>query len=35
MFAEKFFAFKFNIGTTNSYRYRYGWLEASLHQSEF
>ncbi len=34
-FTEKFFAFKFNIGTTNSYRYRYGWLEASLTNRSF
>ena len=34
-FTEKFFAFKFNNGTTSSYRYRYGWLKASLTNRSF
>jgi hypothetical protein len=35
LFADKFFAFKFNKGTTSSYKFKYGWLKANLTNQNF
>ena len=34
-FTNKFFAFKFNDGTSSSYQFRYGWIKASLTNQSF